>query len=395
MRLNELIYICSMLFSEIFGQNYIKDYLIKNADSGRISHAQLFIGPEGSGTLPMAIAYAQYILSKDIGGKHNPDKTANKLTLDNISHPDLHFAFPVTTTQTVKSHPVSNNFMEEWRQHIKQQPYGNLFDWYKLLGVDNKQGQIGVDEANEIVKALSLKSYGGGYKVMIIWMAEKMNTACANKLLKLIEEPPANTIFILIAEDEEQLISTIKSRCQLLHFPPLSENDIKEALAKNYTLDLSTATKIAHQANGNYNKACDLVYQDSEDLQFEEWFVFWIRSAFKAKGNKSAIHDLISWSEDISKTGRETQKQFLQFCLNFFRQAMLLNYKVESLVYLESKTDHFKLENFAPFVHNTNILEISDELQDAIYHIERNGNSKIILTDLSIKLTRLLHKKSA
>jgi len=395
MRLNELIYICSMLFSEIFGQNYIKDYLIKNADSGRISHAQLFIGPEGSGTLPMAIAYAQYILSKDIGGKHNPDKTANKLTLDNISHPDLHFAFPVTTTQTVKSHPVSNNFLEEWQQHIKQQPYGNLFDWYKLLGVDNKQGQIGVDEANEIVKALSLKSYGGGYKVMIIWMAEKMNTACANKLLKLIEEPPANTIFILIAEDEEQLISTIKSRCQLLHFPPLSENDIKEALAKNYTLDLSTATKIAHQANGNYNKACDLVYQDSEDLQFEEWFVFWIRSAFKAKGNKSAIHDLISWSEDISKTGRETQKQFLQFCLNFFRQAMLLNYKVESLVYLESKTDHFKLENFAPFVHNTNILEISDELQDAIYHIERNGNSKIILTDLSIKLTRLLHKKSA
>jgi len=334
-------------------------------------------------------------LSKDIGGKHNPDKTANKLTLDNISHPDLHFAFPVTTTQTVKSHPVSNNFLEEWQQHIKQQPYGNLFDWYKLLGVDNKQGQIGVDEANEIVKALSLKSYGGGYKVMIIWMAEKMNTACANKLLKLIEEPPANTIFILIAEDEEQLISTIKSRCQLLHFPPLSENDIKEALAKNYTLDLSTATKIAHQANGNYNKACDLVYQDSEDLQFEEWFVFWIRSAFKAKGNKSAIHDLISWSEDISKTGRETQKQFLQFCLNFFRQAMLLNYKVESLVYLESKTDHFKLENFAPFVHNTNILEISDELQDAIYHIERNGNSKIILTDLSIKLTRLLHKKSA
>jgi DNA polymerase-3 subunit delta' len=224
-------------------------------------------------------------------------------------------------------------------------------------------------------------------------MAEKMNTACANKLLKLIEEPPNKTVFILIAEDEEQIINTIRSRCQVLHFPPLAEVVIKEALIKQYDLDAAVATKIAHQANGNYNKACDLVYQDSEDLQFEEWFIFWIRSAFKAKGNKSAIHDLISWSEDIAKTGRETQKQFLHFCLDFFRQAMLLNYGAHDLVFMEPKVDKFKLENFAPFVHNGNILEISDELQKAMYHIERNGNSKIILTDLSIKLTRLLHKK--
>ena len=220
-----------------------------------------------------------------------------------------------------------------------------------------------------------------------------MNTACANKLLKLIEEPPNKTVFILVAEDEEQIIGTIRSRCQVLTFPPLAENVIKEALIKNYSLETLVATKIAHQANGNYNKACDLVYHDSEDMQFEEWFIFWIRSAFKAKGNKAAIHDLISWSDDISKTGRETQKQFLQFCLDFFRQALMLNYNASPLVYLEPKTDTFKLEKFAPFVHGNNILEINDALQDAIYHIERNGNSKIILTDLSIKLTRLLHKK--
>jgi len=174
----------------------------------------------------------------------------------------------------------------------------------------------------------------------------------------------------------------------------LAENVIKDALIKNFSLDISVATKIAHQANGNYNKACDLVYHDSEDIQFEAWFIFWIRSAFKAKGNKAAIHDLISWSEDIAKTGRETQKQFLLFCLDFFRQAMLLNYNATDLVYLETKTENFKLEKFAPFIHNNNILEISDELQEAVYHIERNGNSKIILTDLSIKLTRLLHKKA-
>jgi DNA polymerase-3 subunit delta' len=382
-----------MLFSEILGQEHIKSHLTKSVDNGRIAHAQLFVGPEGCGTLPMAIAYAQYLLCANTDGENNSGNAACNLKFNNISHPDLHFAFPVTTTEKAKSHPVSSHYMEEWRQLLKEQPYGNLFDWYKLLGVDNKQGQIGVDEAQDIVKALALKSYEGGYKVMLIWMAEKMNMACANKLLKLIEEPPNKTIFILIAEDEEQIISTIRSRCQILHFPPLAEDVIIEALVKNYNLELSIATKIAHQANGNYNKACDLVYQDSEDIQFETWFIFWIRSAFKAKGNKAAIHDLISWSEEIAKTGRETQKQFLNFCLDFFRQALLLNYKANDLVFLETKTEKFKLENFAPFVHGNNIIDISNELQDAIYHIERNGNSKIILTDLSIKLTRLLHKK--
>ena len=383
-----------MLFSEILGQNHIKNHLTKSVDAGRIPHAQLFVGPEGSGTLPMAIAYAQYILCKNVNSENTGGEDACNLKFKNISHPDLHFAFPVTTNDKVKRHPVSSHFLEEWRQLIDQQPYGNLFDWYKLLGVDNKQGQIGVDEALDVVKSLSLKSYEGGHKIMIIWMSEKMNTACANKLLKLIEEPPEKTVFILITENEEQIISTIRSRCQALHFPPLSEAVIAEALVKKYSIEMSVAAKIAQQANGNFNKACDLIYQDSEDIQFEKWFVIWVRSAFKAKGNKSAIHDLISWSEQIAKTGRETQKQFLHFCLNYFRQALMLNYKANELVYLEPKSPGFKLEKFAPFVHDNNIMEISAELQDAIYHIERNGNSKIILTDLSIKLTRLLHKKS-
>lgn len=382
-----------MLFSEILGQEHIKSHLTTSADNGRVPHAQLFVGPEGSGTLPMAIAYAQYLLCKNSDGENGNGNEACNIKFKNLSHPDLHFAFPVATNDKVKSHPVSNHFMEEWRQLIDRQPYGNLFDWYRILGIDNKQGQIGVDEAQDIVKALALKSYEGGYKVMLIWMAEKMNTSASNKLLKLIEEPPNKTIFILIAEDEEQIINTIKSRCQLLHFPPLAEDVIKTSLIKNYQIPEADAIKIAHQANGNYNKACDLVYSDSEDTQFEDWFVFWIRSAFKAKGNKSAIHDLISWSETIAKTGRETQKQFLNFCLDFFRQALLLNYNASTLVFMEPKTS-FKLENFAPYVHGNNILDISKELQDAIYHIERNGNSKIILTDLSIKLTRLLHKKA-
>ena len=319
-----------MLFTEVLGQEHLKNHLIQSANNGRIPHAQLFVGQEGSGALPLAIAYAQHIIC----GNSEGENSARNLKFGNLSHPDLHFAYPVARTDKVKSHPVSKMFLDDWRNMIKEQPYGNLFDWYKQLGVDNKQGQIGVDEAQDISKSLSLKAFEGGFKVMIIWMVEKMNTACANKLLKLLEEPPNKTIFILIAEDEEQIISTIKSRCQLLYLPPLAEDVIKKALIKNYQIPEVDAAKIAHQANGNYNKACDLVYHDSEDTQFEEWFVFWIRSAFKAKGNKAAIHDLISWSEEIAKTGRETQKQFLAFCLNLFRQAMLLNYIANDLVFM-------------------------------------------------------------
>lgn len=383
-----------MLFQEILGHEHIKKHLTQSVDNGRIPHAQLFVGPEGCGTLPMAIAYAQYILCKNVAGENTGGNASCNLKFKSFSHPDLHFAFPVTTSDKVKSKPVSGFYLEEWRQLLSQQPYGNLYDWYQLLGVDNKQGLISVNEAHEIVKSLSLKAFEGGYKVMLIWMADKMNIDAANKLLKLIEEPPEKTIFILITEDEEQIITTIKSRCQIVHFPPLPEEVIVKGLVRDFEIDDNIAIKIAHQANGNYNKACDLVYHDTEDSQFEDWFIFWIRAAFKAKGNKSAIHDLISWSEEIAKKGRETQKQFLHYCLGFFRQALLMNYNAENLVYLETKTDNFKLENFAPFVHGGNIMDISEELQDAIYHIERNGNSKIILTDLSIKLTRLLHRKA-
>ena len=382
-----------MLFKDILGLSHIKSHLIKSAENGRIPHAQLFVGPEGSGTLPMAIAYAQYVLCNNSEGENNTGNAACNLKFEGLSHPDLHFAFPVTTNDKVKKHPVSAHFLPEWRTLLKDQPYGNLFDWFKLLGVDNKQGQIGVDEALDINKALALKSYEGGYKIMLIWMAEKLNTQAANKLLKLIEEPPNKTIFILITEDEEQIINTIRSRCQVLHFPPLAQEDIKTGLIKQYNIAEKEALKIAHQADGNYNKACDLVYQDSEDIQFETWFIAWIRSAFKAKGNKASILDLVAWAEDIAKTGRETQKLFLHFCLDFFRQALLLNYGAEDLVFMETKTKGFNISKFAPFVHNNNILDISEALQDAIYHIERNGNSKIILTDLSIKLTRLLHAK--
>ncbi len=383
-----------MLFKNVLGLEHIKNHLVTTAETGRVAHAQLFVGPEGSGVLPMALAYAQYLLCGNTGGENDGENTVCNTKCNSLTHPDLHFAFPVSNSDKVKSHAVSDHYLEEWRQFVKEQPYGNLFDWYRQIGIEKKQGQIGVDEAQDMVKKLSLKSYEGGYKILIVWMAEKMNISAANKLLKLIEEPPNKTVLLLLAEDEEQIINTICSRCQILNFPPLPEQVITDELLLK-GVGQTEALTIALEANGNFNKALDLLNKDSEDLVFERWFVQWVRSAFKAKGNKGAIQELILWSEEVAKTGREVQKKFLKYCLTMIRQALLLNYNANELVYAKVHLEGFDLKKFAPFVHENNILDIVKELEQAIFHVERNGNSKLIFTDLSIKLTRLLHAKAA
>ena len=382
-----------MLFSEILGQEHIKSHLTKSADVGRIPHAQLFIGPEGSGTLAMAIAYAQYLICSNQNAENKGSNHACNLKFQKTSHPDLHFIYPTVSTEDVKTKPKSIDFITEWREFLDHNPYGSLFDWYQILGVKNKQGEIRVDDAQEILKLLALKSFEGGYKVMIIWMADKLNIAASNKLLKILEEPTDKTVFILLSDNEEDIIQTIRSRCQVLHFNGLPEKTIADALISNLNTDSKTAAKVAHQSQGNYNKALQLLLPDSETTFFEKWFVDWVRAAFRAKGNAAAIQDLIQWSDHIAGLGRETQKKFLNFCIDMFRQALLLNYQIPSLVYMEPQVEKFKLENFAPFVNGNNINAIFKELSDAMYHIERNGNAKIILTDLSIKLTRLIHKK--
>lgn len=382
-----------MLFKDIIGQEKLKNHLIQTVNNRRISHAQLFIAPKGSGALPLAIAYAQYILCHNKDLENNSGDEACNLKFEKLAHPDLHFAFPVAANDKVKKHPVSNLFLEEWRKFIINTPYGSLFNWYQKLGIENKQGQIGVDEAEDIVKKLILKSYEGGYKVMIIWMAEKMNVSASNKLLKLIEEPPEKTLFLLIAENEEQIIKTILSRCQVLHIKALSKSIIKEELIKKYQLTEYDAEKIAHQSNGDWNKAIRSLNQNDNEDVFERWFITWVRSAFRAKGNASVIQDLITWSDEIAKTGRESQKRFLHYCSNFFRQAMLTNYKANNLVFFEAQATDFDIRKFAPFVHGGNIEDIHNAIEDAIYHIERNGNAKIILLDLSMQLTRYLHQK--
>lgn len=379
-----------MEYHQVLGQEHIKNHLQTSSANGRIPHAQLFVGSSGVGLLSMALAYAYNILAIN-------DLDENQRILNQVNglvHPDLHFVFPVATNENVKKHPVSDKFLDSWREFVAQNPYGSLFEWYQMLGIENKQGRIGVDEAQDMVKKLSLKAHQGGFKVMLVWMAHKMNTECSNKILKLVEEPPKNTVLLLLTENEEQILGTIRSRCQVLHFPYLSEQDIADALVNNHNAEPKTAMTIARRSEGDYNNALHILHHDSEEIVFEKWFLYWVRTAFKAKGNKMVINDLLAWSEEVAASGRETQKKFLRYCQDFFRDAMLVNYNASSLVFYQAEDPSFNINKFAPFIHEGNIMQITQEVQDALYHIERNGNGKIIFADLAIALTRLIHKKS-
>lgn len=374
-----------MLWSKIIGQGKVKEKLKKSIAEGRISHAQLFSGKEGSGALPLAIAYAGEILCSE--------KNQNcQAKINSLQHPDLHFSFPVATTDKVKDKPTSQNFMKEWREFIIENPYQNVFDWFQFLEIEKKQGAINVHEAEEIIKTLSLNSYEGGYKITIIWLPELMNNSAANKLLKILEEPPQKTVFLLVSEREDLLLPTIISRCQLIQINPPENEEIASFLVNEKQIPESEAKRIAHNSQGNFREALRMI--QNLDNAFESFFVSWVRNAFLAAKNPSALKNLVQWSSEISAWSRERQKQFLIYCSEVFRQALLENYGANSLIFMETKSDGFKLENFAPFVHGANIEDILAELNEASFHVERNANSKIVFLDLSIKLTRYLHKKA-
>lgn len=380
-----------MDFSEVIGQQHIKSHLSKTIENGRIPHAQLFSGVNGSGLLPMAIAYASQLLCSQYE-KGSAEYISCKSKVSKLAHPDLHFVYPVNTSDIAKKNAISDNYAEGWRSFVLNNPYASLFEWLQSIGIEKKQGNISKYEAENISKKLSLKAFEGGYKVMIIWMADNMNGECANKILKLIEEPSEKTVLLLLTEREEQIITTIRSRCQKLTFPLLSEADISENLVQKLQVNQSLAHQTARRSRGDFNRALQLLEETGEDEIFEKWFISWVRTAFRAKGNKSAINNLLDWSDELAGQGRETQKKFLAYCIEVFRQALLKNYNADALLFFKASDASFSLPKFAPFVHQNNIFDINSALEIASYHIERNGNAKIIFTDLSIKLTRLIHK---
>lgn len=383
-----------MEYAQIIGLNHLKNHLQTSAAHGRVAHAQLFSGPTGSGLLPLALAYAKTLLCQDLDPlSQGYQRAAHQV--DTLVHPDLHFMYPVNTTDSVKKSAAVLDFLPQWRSFVQSSPYGSLMAWYSHIGLAGKQGSISVSDTEQMAKTLALKSYEGGYKVMIIWMADKMNTESSNKILKLLEEPPAKTVFLLLTEEEDKILKTIYSRCQLLSLPLLSQNDLAQALVQYHRLEHNQAQSIAKTAHGDYYKAQQLIDAQGEEPIFEQLFLQWARGAFKAKGNKKAIQELLTWSDQMAALGRETQKSFLNYCSGLIRQAFLIHYKTNDLVYYKEYSDDFHLSKLAPFIHQNNIWPLQRALEEAEQHIERNGNAKIIFTDLAVQLTRLLHQSAA
>jgi len=368
-----------MLLDKIIGHKKVVEQLKKSVENQKISHAQMFVGPEGSGILESAIAYAELILEA------NKDENSG-VDINSFSHPDLHFVFPVYGSSQVK--PVSKDFYSEWTEFRKENEYPNLNDWQKKLGFEKKALSIYTSEAAEIVRSMSLKSYEGGFKVMIIWMAEYMSEKVANKLLKIIEEPDGKSVFILVTEDENKIISTIKSRTQKIYFNRLSDEEVKNYLVNKHNIEESRAMDIASRSEGNIREAISLLNNSDLDAEFQGIFVDWIRASFQANTGK-----LVKWAEEMNKMGKQFQLNFLKYSARVFRQALLENYEAKDLSFLKLEAGGFKFESFISFVHGQNIHIILKELDEGIFHLERNGNAKIVLLDLSLKIARSLHMK--
>ena len=378
-----------MIPSNPIGQKQLLQRLDSLAKNSRIANTYMLLGQEGVGKISIALAFINSILQSTLGSESDAARIATN-KVNSLSHPDLHFSFPVNTNDKIKKDPVSNDFLEAWREMLFSSTYFSLHDWYKKIRIGNKQGIISAKEAEKISKKMSLKSYEGGYKFMVIWMAEKMNPSASNKLLKLLEEPPKKTVFLLLCENEAAVLKTIRSRCQKIKVDPIASEDIALGLKAGFETEELLAEDIAKNARGNYRAACLLVENQSAEENAED-FVNWVRLAFRVKTSKKAVGELVSFSETMAKKSREDQKAFLKNSLSVFRKGLLFNYAVErgGLGF----GNGFSLEKFAPFVHENNIVEIYDEVQSAYDNIERNGNSKIVFLDASIKLTRLLHIK--
>jgi DNA polymerase-3 subunit delta' len=373
-----------MQFKDVLGQNELKNHLIEATKGGRVSHAQLFLGPKGSGKLPMAIAYAQYINCTDKLENDSCGVCSNCIKYNSLAHPDLHFVYPVNTTTRIKKEPVSDNFAGEWRSFVKETPYNSMFDWLKYIDIENKQGNISVHESQKIITKLSLKSYEAEFKVMIIWMAEQMNNQSANKLLKILEEPPEKTLFILIADDYEKLLATIISRTQLFKLEMLSEEVIQNQLMNKLSTDSSSAEIIAHSCAGDYSVALKLAKQGVDGEESLNYFRDWMLLCFKKD-----VVGCLSWVEEVARIGRVRQKNLLTYGIEAFRKAIVRQAVSDDFSLMLGYEKPF-LTKFSSFINEVNAMELIMLFNESIHHVERNANAKIVFTDMSLKTIKLL-----
>ena len=384
-----------MLFREIIGQEETKQQLRASVREGRIPHAQLFTGISGIGKLQLALAYAQYLNCPHRTEEDSCGTCPTCLQFEKLQHPDLHFVFPIVKTDAADT---CDAFLDAWREIILNNRYFDLDDWHRELGVETKQSMIYEKESGEILRKLSLKPYGDGYKVMIIWQPEKMNITTANKLLKLLEEPPVRTVFLLVSEHSEQLLATIQSRVQTIRVPRLETETIAEALMQK-GIDATKATDIARIANGSYLAALKKADETEENQQELRDFIALFRDAYTVGVLKDPVKKyeslkrLRQWSLDMadSKVGRERQKHFLQYAQQQVRENYIRNIGQPDLNYQMEAERDFSVR-FAPFIHNGNVEAIMNQLDLAERQIEQNGNAKIIFFDLCLQMIVLIKK---
>lgn len=406
-----------MLFKDVIGQEGVKTHLREMVQHNRLSHALLFLGKEGSGALPLAIAFANYIsLSSgirtgaaddglfsssagDLTGETrrtstDPDVVTSEhpsyAKVKSMVHPDIHFSYPVIPRKAGQP-PISTDYISEWREFIAQYPYGSAYDWLQFIGADNKQGNITAQECNDIIRKLSLKSFESEYKILVLWMPEYLGNE-GNKLLKLIEEPPANTLFILVAENESLVLQTILSRTQLVKVPALENYDINQALINRAHLPVEQATRISAVCDGNYREALQLMQHADEDWQslLREWL-----NAIMKNGPVAQV----KWVDEISKLGRERQKQFLRYFNHLLEQSVRL--RSMEAHYNAPGNEHLMPEYEREFARKLNMRaglaeqqEMVRELDQASYYIERNANAKMLFLALTIKLYHIIAEKS-
>ncbi len=367
-----------MQFKEIPGQKKIKQRLINTVKENRISHAQLFLGPEGSGKLPMAIAYAQYICCTNKQDDDSCGECPSCKKINNLVHPDLHFLFPVV--KQGKSLEQVNDYLPQWREFlIKNNSFVSLKQWHNFIDAEKKQSIISTNDANELVRVLSMNSYESEYKVMIIWMAERFYHSAAPKILKILEEPSPKTLFILISEDQEKLLKTIRSRTQLLKFTSYDDDDVSQYLQTQYNKEAYQTNTVSVLAEGNIARAIMLLDEDIDNSFNYTEFRNWMLLCYKPK-----FSDLKELVDKLAALTREKQKEFLKYGIQLIRNSLLINYENTDLVRAVEEEKKFVF-NFAKLINDKNAVKFIDLFNEAIFHIERNANAKILFMDVSFK----------
>ncbi len=373
-----------MLFKEIIGQTEVKHRLLNLVRENRTPHALMLFGPPGVGKLALAVAMTQYLSCNERQPGDACGRCPSCLKFTKLVHPDLHFVFPVLKTAKVQKDPVSDHFLKEWREALLSNPYLSENQWYESIGAENKQGVINKEESLQIIRKLGFKPYESDYRMMVVWLPEKMNQAAANKLLKLIEEPPDKTLIIMVSESTDKILPTILSRTQLMHVPPLSESEIEEGLLKQGTQDAQLMEDAISKSNGSFNTALQSIGQDANELFYFDLFTRLMRLTYAR-----SIIEINDWVDQVAGLGRERQKQWVDYSLRLLRESFMLHMDADQLNYMSRKEYEFS-EKFSPFIHEGNIGALVESFDAAGNHIEANGNPRIILMDLSIRIIRLL-----